>query len=78
MKNEINWISNLPEVGQPIKDEAREIGYIIENAERELENSKRIFAEAIAGIESRRAMLQRNIEKLWTAEEIAEAKKEAA
>jgi hypothetical protein len=75
--NQVNtkWVSNLYEAGAPIKDWAREITYRIERANAELAEAQARHAEAMQYVKSENAKLEKKIDSLWTAEEIAAAKR---
>lgn len=77
MKAKVNldWIKNLYELGAPIRDEAKEIGWRMEAAEKELENAKRIHRERMKEIARSAQQLERTIGGLWSTEEIEAAKR---
>lgn len=77
MKTKINmdWTANLYEVGAPIRDAARQIAWDIEDADKRLEAAKKLHAEQMAEIKRRAARLEAKVAELWTAEEIAAAKR---
>lgn len=77
MKTKINldWTSNLYEVGGPIRDGAKEIAWQIEQADKRLEDAKRLHTECMAEIKRSADSIEREVAKLWTPEEIASAKR---
>ena len=77
MKTKINldWTSNLYEVGGPIRSGAREIAWRIEQNDKRLEDAKRLHAECLSDIQLSAAGIEREVAKLWTPEEIAAAKR---
>ena len=75
MKINLNWTSNLYEVGAPIRDGAKEIGWQIEQADKRLEDAKKLHGEEMAQIQRTADRIEREVAKLWTPEEIAAAKR---
>lgn len=75
MKINLDWTSNLYEVGAPIRDSAKEIAWQIEQADKRLEDAKKLHAEYMAGIKRRADDIEREVSRLWTPEEISAAKR---
>lgn len=77
MKTKINleWVKNLYEVGGPIRDGAKEIAWQIEQADKRLEDAKKLHAEEMAQIKRSAASIEREVARLWTVEEIEAAKR---
>jgi hypothetical protein len=71
----LDWTANLYEVGAPIRDGVREIHWRIEQADARLEAEKRLHADSMAEIKRAAELIEREVAKLWTPEEIAAAKR---
>lgn len=77
MRKKINldWTANLWEVGSPILNGVREIGWQIEYADEQLEKAKKIHAETMAGIQSSANRITMQVASLWKPKQIAAAKR---
>lgn len=77
MKTKINldWTANLYEVGGPIRDGAKEIGWQVERADKALADAKKLHGEQMTEIKRQADRIEAKVSELWTAEEIAAAKR---
>jgi hypothetical protein len=75
MNINLDWTKNLYEVGAPIRDGAEEIAWRVMQAENALADANARYRETMAEIKRAADRIEREVSRLWTADEIAAAKR---
>lgn len=71
----LDWTNYLYEIGGPVRSAVQRIQLAQQQADQELAEAKRRHREVMAELKSEADKLERYIETLWTADEIASAKR---
>lgn len=72
---DLSWVKNLYEVGAPIRDAARDVGFLIADANDKLEQAKKDHAVRLTTALQEAGRVERKVSSLWSQPEIEAAKR---